>query len=607
MENFTVNDSELSFFAASYPGWNPEDIITVVIAATIIPFILMGNLAVVVAVAHYRRLQVPTNYLLVSLALADICIGLAIPFSITKEVFKPRLTNTVLCLVPHCVLMTFGGASLLCMAVIAFDRHTALSRAMDYSQVVTVKRIVLLAVGCWMYAMLVAWSPFYGLHDTIKLPHRPCSFHIIHNEALLLLFLALFLPPYLIIFHCYWRIWVVARHHAKAIQAQGMLAHLNSHMFLKNRKCAKTLGIVIGCFVILWMPYQITVLLDIFSVFEACDVLINFLGLLTYCNSAINPWIYAYHNAEFRRAFKLLLRPIITIKATKITHAQGNHDDVTCGTSQEDDNIDSGVYYPEAGTLSGLTPKVSISSANTRKISNLTRDGVLGKIEEEDSLRAVSLSFHQGDGPAWPIPLLEGQTDYGYSHIYTLPRAQPESAADRVSTGTSSDITTDTVTLTSLDTTTQRHCAQGRRDSLCRRDSIGRRDSLGRRNSLRRHSFSGRSESLLPAYPQTQCWTMQLPKGPSNYDVDSTAIYSRRNSSELQQLLPVQNILSESRISVFSRGCQGDSFESDTTCNIPSDYSSASISYGIKEDSSSHMSWDWNNIIFIGWLNAKIG
>ncbi|XP_060092418.1 5-hydroxytryptamine receptor 1A [Heteronotia binoei] len=77
----------------------------------------------------------------------------------------------------------------------------------------------------------------------------------------------------------------------------------------RERKTVKTLGIIMGTFILCWLPFFIVALVLPFCATcympQELGALINWLG---YSNSLLNPVIYAYFNKDFQSAFKKIIK-----------------------------------------------------------------------------------------------------------------------------------------------------------------------------------------------------------------------------------------------------------------------------------------------------------
>ena len=81
----------------------------------------------------------------------------------------------------------------------------------------------------------------------------------------------------------------------------------HARKFKREAKAAKTLAIIVGAFIVCWCPFFTIYLLGAFCHDCVSDIVFAVFFWLGYCNSALNPCIYALFARDFRTAFKRLL------------------------------------------------------------------------------------------------------------------------------------------------------------------------------------------------------------------------------------------------------------------------------------------------------------
>lgn len=102
---------------------------------------IVGNAMVIIVFHRERRLRRRTNYYIVSLALADLLVGLlGIPFAILASIGLP--TNLYSCLFTVSLLIVLCTISIFCLVAVSIDRYWAILYPLAYSRNIRTKTVI---------------------------------------------------------------------------------------------------------------------------------------------------------------------------------------------------------------------------------------------------------------------------------------------------------------------------------------------------------------------------------------------------------------------------------------------------------------------------------
>lgn len=90
--------------------------------------------------------------------------------------------------------------------------------------------------------------------------------------------------------------------HVHPTGAPGDVNRRERIRFMKEQKTAKILAVVVGGFILLWLPFFIMYIIPK-EIHNFAPDTVTFITWLGYFNSVINPFIYAYCSKQFRMAF----------------------------------------------------------------------------------------------------------------------------------------------------------------------------------------------------------------------------------------------------------------------------------------------------------------
>ncbi|GAB0087662.1 Octopamine receptor [Sergentomyia squamirostris] len=165
-----MNQTECAKLIEGVEWTEPKNVISLTVLAVIDVLVIVGNCLVIAAVFCSHKLRSVTNFFIVSLAVADLLVGLAVlPFSSTWEVFKVWIFGDLWCRIWLAVDVWMCTASILNLCAISLDRYVAVTRPVSYPSIMSTTKAKSLIAGIWVLSFVICFPPLVGWKDQ-KLP-----------------------------------------------------------------------------------------------------------------------------------------------------------------------------------------------------------------------------------------------------------------------------------------------------------------------------------------------------------------------------------------------------------------------------------------------------
>ena len=273
----------------------------VVNAAINIPLSLLavaGNSVILVSFVKNPSLISPSNIILFSLALSDLCVGLVVqPMYIAWRLNRFEFMNEnwrqdILFLVMVFLSAVLCLFSLLTVTVLSADRYLALRLHLRYNEFITERRMCrflgLLGVGsvamCSVTLLFQAYDEFVGSFTAIA-----C---FVVNTVL------------------YLKIYRVVQRHKRQIHGPQSSRIPNRGLvnILRFRSSSLAMFYVYVILLLCYLPYtSLAILYPLFRTNTSVKIAFEASWTLVYMNSALNPILYSWRLKTIRMAVKELL------------------------------------------------------------------------------------------------------------------------------------------------------------------------------------------------------------------------------------------------------------------------------------------------------------
>lgn len=295
---------------------------------------IQGNLAVCATVFIHRALRTTTNYLIASLAFADLLVSLfSMPFRIHSI-----LRNDHWCLdLKACALWVWidlvaCSSSVGSLAAVSIERFVAVKYPLRYPVLMT-RRTGLKMIGfVWLYSTICASLGNYNWTFKRVETFQGCR----KNDPLFYTVVAslVFFLPVGIVITAYTYLTKIAflqrrRTLTNSVRPTRNPDHnrksLRRSRVLHELKAVKMMACVVGIFCISWVPFFILVLLSFWHDLQNVPPGVRdiFVVILPNLNSSVNPFLYMAFTRELREHVGRLVKNLFFKPCCKNSRVAG--------------------------------------------------------------------------------------------------------------------------------------------------------------------------------------------------------------------------------------------------------------------------------------------
>lgn len=298
----------------------PEYIVMLILCV----FALIANVISIIATCHVKHSLTTHLKLIINLAVSDILIVFSILILIMNKIFNTPLpfgsTEPNDRLVNACFFATVNSTFIMSFLIalsnllaMALDHYIAIMIPLQYPRILSKKRGYLLLASLWILSALGGFSNFIIGAIGYK-PQKIFNFceYIMYDNyhAEYLIFGVTIICLFAITF-IYTRIFFEVR----KIQAKTRLV---PNYTLHNNKAMITTLVIIGTFIICWLPnciFQITMIAQIhlnkkmvYKLFDTFLLISKYLHILQLANCIIDPIIYAVRLKIVKTGYRNFLK-----------------------------------------------------------------------------------------------------------------------------------------------------------------------------------------------------------------------------------------------------------------------------------------------------------
>ena len=295
--------------------------ILVFLLVSLVIFAIIGNFTLMGMIVTVRKLHSKTHIFIVDLTVSDILVALTVvPIDIEKLIRQGFFHGIITCEFVSVMFFMSLPASALSLSLLTLERYITLKYPLTHHKILTRKRAIAALVIKWIYVIVVASLPAMGwVYRSTMVVNRECNFYFTTEYAVFMV-ATNFVLPLLVILFANIEIFRIANHAALKMQKSTRRNEKRRASLIAigaNVKAAKRIMLLVGLFLLSWVPY-ITSTLVMMICQNACFSKLRawIVVTLNFSSAAINPILYGLLNKDVRHEIRKKLREI-SFKCTK--------------------------------------------------------------------------------------------------------------------------------------------------------------------------------------------------------------------------------------------------------------------------------------------------
>ena len=266
---------------------------------------ITGNGFTIFIVCSRRKLRTNTNAFIVSLAVADFCVGL----SIISSLFASNITDTRDWPLPYLpwrdfVRWLFCYTSVVNLCSLVLDRYIAIVKPFQYVTFMTRCRIIQLISFSWIISVTLV-----ALKTSLRVC---CRTPLTSVVAVVLVMISMEIFPCVLQIFCFVSMLFHVYKHDRSERTLAKQLRYNHEVSFKThheKPAVMMMGIVIGTFVVCYGMYLRCSLVILYDTTASCNDE-KYKTPVLLLNSAINPLAYAFFKRDVNGEIKRLMHKV---------------------------------------------------------------------------------------------------------------------------------------------------------------------------------------------------------------------------------------------------------------------------------------------------------